>query len=82
MQSVGGGETTLFFFHCLNSMFPLGPSTGSEQESEIHEKLTSSFYRSNNEMSCRSKVDHHSHRVFLWHGFGRGQVAGGSSVQV
>lgn len=76
------GGTTLFFFHCLDSMFPLVESAGSNQETEIHEKLTSSFYRSNNEMSCRSKGGHPSHRFFLWLCFERGQVAGGSSVQM
>lgn len=77
-----GGGTTLFFFHCLNSMFPLVPSAGSNQETEIHEELTSSFYRTNNGTSCQSKDDHHSHRSFFLSSSGRGQVAGGSSVQM
>lgn len=59
-----GGGTVLFFFQCLNSMFPLVPSAGSNQETELHEELTSSFYRTNNATSCQSKGDHPSHGSF------------------
>lgn len=46
----GGAYTTLFFFHCLRAMFPLVPSAGSHQETEIHQELTSPFNRANNEL--------------------------------
>lgn len=79
MESVGGNNALFLSLPRLH--VPLVESVGSDQETEIHEKLTSSFYRSNNEMSCQSKGGHPSHRFFLWLRFERGQVAGGSSVQ-
>lgn len=39
-------------------MFALASSTGTSQETEIREKLTASFYWTNNEMSWGSKDDH------------------------
>ncbi len=67
------GGTRLFFFHCLDSMFPVVSSAGSNQETEIHENLTSSFYRSNNEMSSKSKDEHPSHCFSCGQALGEGR---------
>lgn len=65
-----------------NALFlPLVPSAGSDQETEVREKLTGSFFLSGqqrNKLPERSRPSFSQMPVELW----RGQVARGSSVQM
>lgn len=72
----GGG---LIFFHCLSAALFLVPSAGSDQEAEVREKLTGSFFfknPSNKEMSCQSEVNHPSSPMAFF------LASAGSSVQM
>lgn len=64
----------------LSAAFPLVPSAGSNQETEVREKLTGSFFlarQQRNKLPERSRPSFSQIPVKL----SRGQVAGGSSVQ-
>lgn len=72
----GGG---LIFFHCLSAALFLVPSAGSDQEAEVREKLTGSFFFFKSQQQ-RNKLPERSQPSFITNGLFL--ASAGSSVQM